>query len=151
MSLGIRCKFLSWNVDGILKSENPITITMDANLTATAHYILQYHLTVQTDPAGIATISGEGWYDALRNVTLSAVHVVGYDFERWDVDGAYFAVGVKTITVFMDRPHMATAHYYSRVGAGMSRMVLLAVVLAFAYNNCSTCFVAIPQKKTRKD
>jgi hypothetical protein len=116
MSLGVRYKFLSWNVDGTLKPENPITITMDGNHTATAHYILQYHLTVQTDPAGIATIPGEGWYDAFRNVTLSAVDVVGYDFEKWDVDGVPFAVGAKAITVFMDRPHTATAHYYSRVG-----------------------------------
>ncbi|MEM3578586.1 MAG: hypothetical protein QXX51_09135 [Candidatus Bathyarchaeia archaeon] len=113
MSLGVRYKFLYWNVDGVLKPENPITITMDGNRTATAHYILQCHLTVQTDPAGIVTIPGEGWYDAFQNVTLTAPALSEYNFERWDVDGSYLAMGVKTITVFMDSPHTATAHYSS--------------------------------------
>jgi hypothetical protein len=115
VSVGIRYKFLHWNVDDVFKPENSITIIMDRNYTATAYYMRQYYLTVRTNPAGIATISGEGWYDALQNVTLSAVDVAGYVFERWDVDGVYFGVGDKAVTIFMDRPHVATAHYSPRV------------------------------------
>jgi PKD repeat protein len=111
VSTGVRYKFSYWDVDGTPKSGNPITVTMDANHTATAHYVLQYYLTVRTDPSGIATILGEGWYNSSKSVSLTAPSVSGYTFLNWDVDGVSQGSGVSSITVNMNAPHVATAHY----------------------------------------
>jgi hypothetical protein len=116
VSLGARYKFSYWDVDGIPKQGNPIAVTMDANHTATAHYISQYYLTVKTDPTGVATILGEGWYDQGENVTLAASLVEGYDFAYWDVDGVSRGTGVNITIVHMDGPHVAMAHYSLRIG-----------------------------------
>jgi len=59
VSAGVRYKFLYWDVDGTQVDGNPITVVMDANHTATAHYGLEYYLTVLS-PFG--TVGGEGWY-----------------------------------------------------------------------------------------
>jgi hypothetical protein len=66
---------------------------------------------VRTDPSGIATIPGEGWYNASKSVSLTAPSVSGYTFLNWDVDGASQGSGVSSITVNMNAPHTATAHY----------------------------------------
>jgi PKD repeat protein len=191
VSTGARYKFLYWNVDGTQLNGNPITVVMDANHTATAHYRLeyyltvtspfgtvggegwypsgstayatldtclidhgngtrrvftnwsgdasgnnyaqsnpitmngpktaianwktQYYLTVRTDPPAITTIPGEGWYDQSQSVQLIAPTVSGYTFQYWDVDGVSQGTGVTTITVAMNAPHTATAHYTSQV------------------------------------
>ena len=191
VSTGIRYKFLYWDVDGTQVNGNPITVGMDANHTATAHYRLeyyltvlspfgtvggegwypsgstahawldtgmvdhgngtrrvftnwsgdasgdnyaqsnpitmngpktavanwktQYYLTVRTDPPAIITIPGEGWYDQSQSVRLTAPTVSGYTFQYWDVDGTPQGTGVTTITVTMNAPHTATAHYTPQV------------------------------------
>ncbi|MEM4701758.1 MAG: immunoglobulin domain-containing protein, partial [Candidatus Bathyarchaeia archaeon] len=75
----------------------------------------QHYLTVRTDPPGIVAIPGEGWYNSMETVQLTAPTVSGYTFQYWDVDGASQGAGVSTITVTMDAPHMATAHYTAQV------------------------------------
>lgn len=77
----------------------------------------QYYLTVNTDPPGITTIPGQGWYNQGTNVALTAPSNVNisanaqYRFNFWDVDGASQGVGVNSITVTMNTNHTATAHY----------------------------------------
>jgi hypothetical protein len=66
---------------------------------------------VGTDPSGIVTILGEGWYNASKSVSLSAPSVSGYTFLNWDVDSVSQGSGVSSITVSMNGPHTATAHY----------------------------------------
>ena len=109
--IGVRYRFSYWDVDGTSKPSNPIMVTMDANHTATAHYILQYYLTVGTDPPEITAITGKGWYDESSNVTINAPAVSGYNFEYWDVDGVSRGSEVNSITVYMNVPQTATAHY----------------------------------------
>jgi len=62
-SAGIRYLFLYWDVDGVSYGlgVNTIAVVMDGNHTATAHYVMQYYLTVQS-PYG--TSGGAGWYNA---------------------------------------------------------------------------------------
>ena len=86
-------------------------LTVNGPITITATYKTQHYLTVRTDPTGIATIPGEGWYDASFGVSLTAPSVSGYVFQYWDVDGVSQGVDVKTIILPMDAPHTATAHY----------------------------------------
>ncbi|MEM3579656.1 MAG: PKD domain-containing protein [Candidatus Bathyarchaeia archaeon] len=96
----------------ILSSVNPPSPQIvNAPFTVSASYQVQYYLTVRTDPPGIATIPGEGWYNSGQSVQLTAPAVAGYTFQYWDVDGASQGSGVNPITVVMNAPHTATAHY----------------------------------------
>lgn len=89
-----RLRFDFWDVDGVPKGKgvNPITVHMDTNHTATAHYWLQYKLWVKTDPVGIVEIPGTGFYDTCTAVTLNAPEfvyfideVARYKFVKWVV------------------------------------------------------------------
>ena len=113
ISPGIRYTFKHWDIDGFPESTslNPITVTMDANHTATAHFERQYYLTVKTEPHGVAAISGEGWFDENSEINLEAPLVEDYTFVEWTVDGASQGAGVISITVKMDGPQTATANY----------------------------------------
>jgi hypothetical protein len=78
---------------------------------------LEYYLSVETDPLGIATIPGEGWYSNGTGVTLAAPDPVSvstgvrYKFNYWDINGAVQGFGVNPITVVMDANRSARAHY----------------------------------------
>ena len=113
ISTGTRYKFTHWTVDDASQGEgvNQITVLMDKNHTAIAHYKIQYYLTVKTDPYGITTIPGEGWYDNSTSVSLNAPTVTNYQFNYWNIDGVSQGSGVNPITVSMNAPHNATAHY----------------------------------------
>ncbi|MEM3597177.1 MAG: hypothetical protein QXJ53_03515 [Candidatus Bathyarchaeia archaeon] len=109
---GTRRAFTCWSGDasGMLYNQsNPIL--MDGPKTAIALWKTQFYLSVRVDPIGITAVSGEGWYDAGANVTLSAPHVSDYNFSHWDVNGVSQGSGVSIITIFMDAPKTATAHY----------------------------------------
>ncbi|MEM4168995.1 MAG: hypothetical protein QXY99_02785 [Thermoproteota archaeon] len=81
------------------------------------NYITQYFLSVETEPEGLANIPGGGWHDANTLVSLTAPGAipvsqgVRYRFSHWSIDGASQGPGVNPITVSMDMPHTATAHY----------------------------------------
>jgi hypothetical protein len=124
---GTRRVFTSWSGDATgtnYAQSNPII--MDGPKTAIANWKTQYLLTVVTEPAGLSpqptrNPSGEAgpangwWYDASTSVTLTAQSVTGYNFNYWDVDGASQGAGIATITVVMNAPHTATAHYTPQV------------------------------------
>jgi PKD repeat protein len=99
-----------------------VAFTLNAPSSITWNWKTQYLLTVVTEPAGLSpqptrNPSGEAgpangwWYDASTSVTLTAQSVTGYNFNYWDVDGASQGAGIATITVVMNAPHTATAHY----------------------------------------
>ncbi|MEM3579566.1 MAG: PKD domain-containing protein, partial [Candidatus Bathyarchaeia archaeon] len=91
----------------------PSPQVVNAPLTIVGQYQVQYYLTVRIDPPGITTIPGEGWYNPSQSVQLTAPTVAGYIFQFWDVDGIPKAGN--PITVVMDAPHTATAHYTAQV------------------------------------
>jgi hypothetical protein len=73
-------------------------------------------LSVQTEPAGVASILGGGWYTPATDVVLTAPGSVdssstSYRFSYWDVDGISQGSQVDPITVTMNAAHSATAHY----------------------------------------
>ena len=77
-------------------------------------------LRVQTEPAGIVSIPGEGWYIEVTDVVLTGPEYVHfssnthYRFIYWDVDGTSQGIGVNPITVRMNANHTATAHYITQ-------------------------------------
>jgi hypothetical protein len=109
---GTRRVFTQWSGDSSgtdFSKSNPIL--MNQNKTAIANWKTQYYLTVGTVPSGLAVIPGQDWYDENQKVTLTAPTVSGYNFTYWDVDGAPQTTGLNPLTVNMNGPHSATAHY----------------------------------------
>ncbi|MEM2465893.1 MAG: PKD domain-containing protein [Candidatus Bathyarchaeia archaeon] len=120
---GTRRVFVSWSGDASGTNyalSGPIT--MNAPKIAIANWKTQYLLTVVTDPVGISpqptrNPAGEAerlnswWYDADTPVTLTAQTVAGYNFNYWDVNGASLGGGINPITVVVNAPKTATAHY----------------------------------------
>jgi hypothetical protein len=90
-------------------TETTVTFTINQDSGITWNWKEQTYLTVKTDPPGIATIPGEGWYDIFTAVTLTAPPVPGYDFAYWDFNGVSQGSGVNPITVQVKC--VATAHY----------------------------------------
>jgi len=111
ISSGIRYRFSHWDVDNHPVYSISINVFMDGYHTATAHYVRQYYLNVETDPISIVDISGEGWYDEFSNVSLVAPAVANYSFKHWSVNGVPQDTEINTINVIMNTPKNATAHY----------------------------------------
>jgi hypothetical protein len=80
----------------------------------------KYYLTVKTNPLGITTIPGQGWYVIGTDATLTAPTYVNvssgmrYRFNYWDVDETPRGTGVNPIIVSMNSNHTATAHYITQ-------------------------------------
>ena len=76
----------------------------------------QYYLTVRTDPSGIVSIPGQGFYCNGTTTSLTAPSYVNvssstrYRFNNWDVDGTSQG-STNPITVSMNANHTATAHF----------------------------------------
>jgi len=104
--------FTQWK-DGI--KSNQRTILMNGKFTLEAEYETQYYLTVNTDPSGLIpqpNISPLGpWYAYSTLVACTTKEISGYVFDHWTVDGTSRDRGTKNITVIMNEPHEATAHY----------------------------------------
>ena len=113
-----RYRFDHWS-GGASGTANPVTFTMSAPKTVTANYVVQYLLSLATDPAavGVGNIGGAtdgSWHDAGTTVTLTATTPVPingtsrYRFDHWsgDASGTTTSVGV-----LMDAPKSVTADY----------------------------------------
>jgi hypothetical protein len=79
--------------------------------TVAGTYVTQYYLSVTTSPPGIATIPGEGWYNASASATVTAPSVSNYTFANWLVNGISQGTGVNPITITMNSAQNATAQY----------------------------------------
>jgi len=121
---GVRYRFSYWDVDGTSQGMgvNPIDVHMDTYHTATAHYIIQYYLTLTTSPeSGINTpTGGDYWYDAGTLAPISTddhVDIVAGS-SRWRFDGWTTAFmseitspSSTSTTVLMDKAKTVTANY----------------------------------------
>jgi hypothetical protein len=111
---GVRQLCTGWTGTGSAPpsgSGTSFSFTMSQPSSITWNWQVQYYLTVRTDPSGITSIPGEGWYNSMAPATLTAPTVQNYTFNYWDVDGPSQGTGINPITVTMDAPHTATAHY----------------------------------------
>jgi hypothetical protein len=123
-------RFILDNVTGPL---SPITVT--GPTTVIGNYKTQYYLTVKTDPENIATIPGEGWYDAGTLVTLTAPFEpkIPYLVAYWKVDGENFPYFKNVIEVQMDASHTATAVYKDYLGHAKEEIEGLRAYLTNLY------------------
>jgi len=78
----------------------------------------RFYLEVATDPEGITTIPGEGWYNEGTSVNLTAPDIImasdvmRYKFAYWNVSGEIKTE--RSIIVIMDANHTATAYYVTQ-------------------------------------
>ena len=56
-------------------------------------------VSVTVNPAGKATISGEGMYSINTQATLQCVPVTGYGFDYWEIDGVRYTINPLTFGV----------------------------------------------------
>ena len=115
---GTRYACSGWTGTGSVSSSGTATsvaFTIDAPSSISWNWQTQYLLTVRLDPTGLSplpSVSPQGpWYDNGTLVNCTAQRIAGRVFEYWTVDGARWDPGVDTITVTMDEPCEATAHY----------------------------------------
>jgi hypothetical protein len=124
--------FSQWTLNGAAQpdGQKSITFTMDAAVTAAAHYTanISYTLTVQSTPAGkqaIGSSTGNSGttnyantvaYGTTVNLAAPATDPAGYTFSQWTLNGAAQPDGQKSITFTMDAAVTALAHYTANVG-----------------------------------
>jgi len=129
--------FSQWTVNGAVQTDGQksITLTMDAAVTAVAHYTANvgYTLSVQsTPPTGLSVGSSTGQsgttnyknkglaYGASVNLQAPATDPAGFTFSQWMVNGAAQPPGQKSVTFTMDAAVTAVAQYTANAGYTLS-------------------------------
>ena len=119
--MGIRYICTGWTGTGSVPASGSTTeviFTLNEPSSVTWSWKTQYYLRVETDPPGLIAISGSGWHDEDANVFLSAPPAEGYVFLNWTIDGISQGSGVTSISVNMNEPHKAVAHYRLKIVVG---------------------------------
>jgi hypothetical protein len=92
-----------------------LTFTIDKPSSIRWNWKTQYLLTVRTDPAPLSPQPNVSiprpWYDNGTLVICTAQAISQYVFYEWTVDGASWGVGTNPISVPMNDPCVAIAHY----------------------------------------
>lgn len=90
-------------------------VTVSGPSTLTWNWKTQYHIYVYTEPAGLypqpAASSSGPWYDNGTILIFTAQNVSGKVFDYWTVDDVNYDRGFNPISLSVDGPHRATAHY----------------------------------------
>jgi hypothetical protein len=89
----------------------PTPLLVNEPMLIIGNYRVQYFLFIRTDPSGITSISGEGWYYQNETVGLEAPFVSDYSFLFWSVSNVSGTFQNRSITFYMDRPRTIIAHY----------------------------------------
>ena len=78
-------KFLNWTVGEETRTENPLTLIINSDLTVTANFeaLPAYTITATANDGAMGTITGAGTYYKGEEVTLKAVANTGHAFVDW--------------------------------------------------------------------
>lgn len=124
-----RYRFESWTTEDMSELLDPkayyTQVLMDKAKTVTANYAKQYYLTVVVEPSGAAAIPGGGWYDEGTVAIIAAppyspvTEGLRFRFDHWTLDEA--VTYGNSLNVYMDKPHLATAHYTLQYGVTFSQ------------------------------
>jgi hypothetical protein len=112
-------QYIWTSTTGLSNSQNG-SITVTGSGSVVGNYKTQYYLSLATNPSGITTPSGAGWYDAGTNASISTVAYVDivpgtsrYRFSGWTTTNiAEIADPNRSpTTVLMDEGKTVTANY----------------------------------------
>jgi len=116
--VGTRYACTGWTGTGSVPASGTnmsVTFVINEPSSITWNWKTQYLLVVRTNATGLSPqpeVSPPGpWYDNGTLVNCTAQKISEYIFDHWTVDGINWDRGVNPITVTMDRPYEATAHY----------------------------------------
>jgi len=112
-------QFDHWLINNTITStENPITITMDANYNITAYFrtIQTHSLTIETTTGG-TTSPSPGTYVYLHGekVSVRAIPDTGYSFDRWILSNDTTSTR-NPITLTIDTDYTITAYFRTATG-----------------------------------
>jgi hypothetical protein len=128
---GTQYAFKDWDVDGVAQSGNPITVTMNGPHTATAKYVTQYQLLLDS-PYG--NPQGSGYYDAGSTASFSVTSpegvLVQQVFVQWT--GDYSGTSPQG-SITMDKPKVVHAvwrtDYTQLIVAIVAAIIIIAAAL----------------------
>ncbi|MBN1293330.1 MAG: hypothetical protein JXB48_15935 [Candidatus Latescibacteria bacterium] len=100
--------FSGWS-DG--NTANPRTVVVQCDTHFTAVTGIQYKVETQTQPSGIATITGGGWVNAGIRVELTAPDVPNYMFDHWEINESGTQGDKPILHCLVDNPKRITACY----------------------------------------
>ena len=78
-------KFLNWTVGEETRTENPLTLTVNSDLTVTANFeaLPAYTINATANDGAMGTVTGAGTYYKGETVTLKATANTGHAFVDW--------------------------------------------------------------------
>lgn len=95
--------FVGWyEGDALISNEQVYRIEVKKNTNLKAIFngsSTKVKVSVRVNPAGKATISGEGMYSINTQATLQCVPVTGYGFDYWEIDGVRYTINPLTFGV----------------------------------------------------
>lgn len=95
--------FMGWyEGDALISNEQVYRIEVKKNTNLKAIFngsSTKVKVSVTVNPAGKATISGEGMYSINTQATLQCVPVTGYGFDYWEIDGVRYTINPLTFGV----------------------------------------------------
>lgn len=95
--------FVGWyEGDALISNEQVYRIEVKKNTNLKAIFngsSTKVKVNVTVNPAGKATISGEGLYSINTQATLQCVPVTGYGFDYWEIDGVRYTINPLTFGV----------------------------------------------------
>lgn len=95
--------FVGWyEGDALISNEQVYRIEIKKNTNLKAIFngsSTKVKVSVTVNPAGKATISGEGMYSINTQATLQCVPVTGYGFDYWEIDGVRYTINPLTFGV----------------------------------------------------
>ncbi|MBS4013114.1 MAG: trypsin-like serine protease [Bacteroidetes bacterium] len=105
-------QFVKWVVNGADNTNQSINVTMNSNVTATAHFTpIQYTLTTAVSGSGTTTPAvGTNTHNSGTVVNLNATPASGHQFVKWVITGQSDVLTAST-TVTMNANKTATAHF----------------------------------------
>lgn len=95
--------FVGWyEGDALISNEQVYRIEVKKNTNLKAIFngsSTKVKISVTVNPAGKATISGEGMYSINTQATLQCVPVTGYGFDYWEINGVRYTINPLTFGV----------------------------------------------------
>ena len=102
-------QFVSWTVDGETLTDNPLTLTVDADKAVLATFAaIEHTVSVTVNDATMGSVAGAGVYHEGATATLTATANAGYQFVSWTVGGETLTENPLTLTVTDDITAVAT-------------------------------------------
>ncbi len=102
-------QFLNWTVGDETLTENPLTLTVTADLTAVANFaVIEHTVTATANDAAMGTVEGAGTYAEGTTATLTATPAEGYEFVNWSVGEQVLTDNPLTLIVTSDTAVVAT-------------------------------------------